>query len=522
MSSLIRHRPRRRSGSLCRAVGVAGALVGALLWVPIAAAIPATRLMTVYQFDGPLELPTYRVDDFARNGTRTPAGALAQGSSVIPCLVVRNGAVLTDHGGAPFVGFEVVVDARSATPADAARFAEVSSQRKSLQVASHVCAGDVRDVIDARRLFALDRAPRFEPPQPGSPPPVPAGRGDLDRIVREFHASAHCAAANRRLPGRRRALERAWDDFAGDNAGRWPRHGLATAEQLDYVMRTAIYEGHIDRGCSSYGACERNVIALSIRNRAVERCRAGQGCGFSGDFQGVASAVSQYNIWDELLTQTSGLTSCFLRPDLAAADPYAKLQAMYEQSAPDVERLLFGGEAGLRRVFPGNAAAELKSLRHYYHPPAMGPCFPAAERLEYISAAVASRGDARALLANTRIRVDQERGGGYAFRMARVEQKTDGDVIHLTDDYPGFVVDGRKVALQAPARCAPYGTPTGCHFERIGRRRKTPSWLTHGVPVQLTCRVESRGADCGGAALTESSAVGGVCDTRMQPIAGVP
>jgi len=36
-------------------------------------------------------------------------------------------------------------------------------------------------------------------------------------------------------------------------------------------MRTAIYEGHLDRGCNAYGACERNIIALSIRNRAQPR-----------------------------------------------------------------------------------------------------------------------------------------------------------------------------------------------------------------------------------------------------------
>ncbi|MFN8642775.1 MAG: hypothetical protein U0802_14405 [Candidatus Binatia bacterium] len=79
-------------------------------------------------------------------------------------------------------------------------------------------------------------------------------------------------------------------------------------------MRTALYEGHIGRGCSAYGACERNVIALSIRNRAVERCLAGQGCRQAGDFEGVSSAVAQYNIWDEYLTQTTGPASCTTAP----------------------------------------------------------------------------------------------------------------------------------------------------------------------------------------------------------------
>ena len=144
-------------------------------------------------------------------------------------------------------------------------------------------------------------------------------------------------------------------------------------------MRTVLYEGHLGRGCSAYGACERDVIALSIRNRALERCLGGQGCTSRGDFEGVASAVSQYNIWDEYVTQTSGLTSCFLRPDLAGNEHYARLQAMYEQSAGDVERILFGGARDLEELFPLSPLAELTAMRNYYHPPAMGKCFPEPE-----------------------------------------------------------------------------------------------------------------------------------------------
>jgi hypothetical protein len=181
-------------------------------------------------------------------------------------------------------------------------------------------------------------------------------------------------------------------------------------------MRTALYEGHLDRGCSAYGACERNIVALSIRNRG-NSCLGGQGCGYPGDFQGVSSKVSQYNIWDEFLTQISGLTSCFLREDLSGegvrstaeapldfnADYYKKIRAMYEQNVEEVERILFGDDRDLAKVFPGTPLGDLKRLRHYYHPPAMGKCFP-EPRVEYMSGAVASRGDDFALIANTRIR----------------------------------------------------------------------------------------------------------------------
>ncbi len=488
-----------------------------------ASAIPATQLMTVYQFNGPAELPYYDVGDFVRRGAKRPAGTLAQGTAVIPCLVLRNGEAVVDKSGTPFVGFEVLVDSRDPKPDSETRYKEMWEQRKSLRVANHHCPAGVRHVIDVRRLFALGKAPRFESPSSGEAE-ARIGRevrGDLDAVVRAFHGSRHCANANRDLLGRREALARAWDAFAADHAPRWPADTLTRARHLDYVMRTALYEGHIGRGCTAYGGCERNVVALSIRNRALESCQKGQGCGFPGDFQGVASKVSQYNIWDELLTQTSGLTGCFLRSDLATVSPYAKLRAMYEQTASDVERVLFGGDAGLRAVFPDNRTADLKRLRHYYHPPAMSPCFSVGKRLEYISGAVARRGKSRALLANTRIRVDQRKGRDYLFRAATIDRGAENDVVQLSDDYPGFVVDGRKVELREPTRCAPFGTPRGCRFDKVGRYRKVPPWLTRGAPLKLGCFVEARGEDCTAPSRVEMTEVGGVCDTEMQPVAGV-
>lgn len=501
----------------------AALLVSHFFALATAAAIPAAPLMSVYQFDGPASVPYYDVDRFLGGGLSSPAGTLAQGTAVIPCLVIRAGQPVTNEQGTPYVGFEVVIDARAATPASTARFAAIAKQRKGMTVANHHCEKSTAYLIDVRRLFASDKAPRFDPPRSQTNPPAdrPA-RGERDEIVRAFHASRHCETANGGLIGRRDALRQAWDAFIAANLTGWPPATLAQARNLDYVMRTVLYEGHLDRGCGAYGACERNVIALSIRNRGIERCLRGQGCRTDGDFEGVASTVSQYNIWDEYLTQTTGLTSCFLRPDLDGDDHYRRLQAMYEQSVGDVERILYGSERDLQAVFPGASPAQLTRLRHYYHPPAMGRCFADHERLEYISGAVAQRGDEFALIANTRIRVDERRDGGYLFRQAIIDEESDRDVIRLDDRYPGFVIDGRKVDLRPPSRCTPYGTPAGCRFAEVRRLRKTPSWLATGEPLQLACRVRSRGEDCTGGGTLETIEVGGVCDTRMQPVAGVP
>jgi hypothetical protein len=483
-------------------------------------AIPATPIMTVYLFDGPPSVPYYDVDRFLRDGPTSPAGSLAQGTSVIPCLVVRGGRAITDGQGTPYVGFEVVVDANDAAPEATARFNEMAKQRKEMTVANHHCPRDVRRVVDVRKLAALGKAPSFDPPLEAATT-TGSGRGELDSIVRAFHASRHCEAANRRLIGRREALARAWSSFVAENGSRWTALSLARARHLDFVMRTTLYEGHLGRGCNAYGACERNVIALSIRNRGLERCLRGQGCESPGDFEGVASTVSQYNIWDEVLTQTTGLTSCFLRPDLAGREHYGRLQTMYEQTVGDVEKILYGGDGELREVFPGNSLADLKRLRHYYHPPAMGKCFAERERLEYISGAVARRGDDLALIANTRIRVGERVGDGYFFQQAVIEDQAERDVVNVFDRYPGFVIDGRKVELRSPTSCTPYGTPRTCRFDQVGRLRKIPSWLASGDPLQISCRVRARGEDCRAEPTLETPKIGGACDTRMQPVAGV-
>ncbi|QXP87466.1 hypothetical protein [Methylococcus capsulatus] len=487
----------------------------------LALAIPATPVMTLYQFNGPLDIPYYDADAFLRNGPASPAGTLSQGSSVIPCLVLKNGQPLTDATGTPYVGFKLVVDSRTATPPSAEKFKQAVAERKTLVVANHHCDASVRHVIDVRKLYPMEKAPFFDPPREPVRRPVRPDQGELDRIVKAFHDSPQCESANGSLTGRRSALARAWDQFARANPGHWPARALEQAKQLDYVMRTALFEGHLERGCNAYGACERNVIALSIRNRGKEGCSSGQGCGAPGDFQGVASRPSQYNIWDEYLTQVTGLTACFLRQDLSQTERYAKLQAMYAQTLPDVQRILFGDDADLREIFPFVPLTDLKSLKHYYHAPAMGKCFPGHERAEYIAGAVARKGRDFALIANTRIQVEDRADGGYFFRDFLVTAKDDRDEVRIVDNYPGFVIDARKVDLKPTARCLPYGIPAGCEFGEPGRYRTTPVWLNTGRPLELRCHLEDRGENCQAPPVAKTVGVGGRCDTQMRPVAGV-
>ncbi len=499
-----------------------------------AAKIPAAPVLTLYRFNGDREVPYYSVDEFVRHGTRRRAGTLAQGSSVIPCLVIRNGRPLTDARGTPYVGFEVVVDARKATRATTDAFNEAVTRQAGRTVENHHCPSGVRHVISVRSLYPLEKEPFFDPAPPKKRPRLPKRPKTLDAIVRAFHNSPQCAKANRSLVGRRASLLEAWEQFVAEHARRWSATKLSQAMQLDIVLRTALFEGHLERGCSAYGACERNIVALSIRNRARGACRRKQGCRYEGDFVGVATEISQYNIWDEFLTQISGLTACFLREDLSDPPPlaegeqydfnavyYRKLRRMYEQNAVDVERILFGDAKALRAVFPKNAMGDLAHLRHYYHPPAMGKCFPQFKRIEYISGAAAQKRKDYALIANTRIQVGQKVGGGYRFKSFELDAQPDRDVVAIADDYPGFVIDRRKVSLRSPRRCVPYGVPRGCRFKRVERYRRTPHWIRAGKPLAVSCRVAERGAECTEKARYTIEQVGGRCDTEMQPFSGV-
>lgn len=491
--------------------------------VQLFAAIPAAPVMTLYRFNGDLNTPYYALESVLK-GRKSVSGTLSQGTSIIPCLVIRNGRPVTDSSGTPFVGFEIVVDSRIATPLSTDRFKNAVERQKALRVQNHHCDPSVKNVIDVRKLFILKKPPFFDSSKPGQlnqTVPENESQSQLDEIIRAFHSSSDCQESNRKLIGRRTALNRAWNLFIQANLSRWPKSQLERAKHLDYTLRTAIYESHLDRGCNAYGACERNIIALSIRNRGKESCSGYQGCRFPGDYQGVSSKVSQYNIWDEYLTQITGLTSCFLNPHLG--NPYYdKIRKMYKQNVSDVERILYGSDSDLGSIFESLPLGHLKSLRHYYHAPAMGKCFPDYPKVEYMSGAVARNGSDHALIANKRIQVDKKTAEGFLFREFILKEEMYHDTITIVDNYPGFIVDGRKVSLKQPKGCTPYGIPRGCRFDQVNRYRKTPPWLHAGKPFELRCTIQDFGENCLGNGTPTIVSVGGSCDTQMRPVRNVP
>lgn len=489
----------------------------------LTAAIPAAPVLTLYRANGPLNTPYYDVDRFMRTGTPARSGTLAQGTSVVPCLIVRDGKPVTNKRGRPYIGFEIVVDPKTATRRSTLKFKRAHAQRKSLKVNHHHCGQGVRYVADIRHFYDLDNAPFFDPPRRGSVPPA-KGITPVDQIVREFHASPHCDQANRKLLGRREALAKAWERFINERRGRQDPTVLEQAKHLDYGMRTALFEGQLDGGCTAYAGCARSIVALTLRNRAHEMCRQREGCRFPGDVQGVASNPSIHPTWDRYPTQVSGVTSCYLRADLAEHPYYHRLQAAYGQIVTDAETILFGERDDLAQVFPSNPLNDLLNTRHYYHAPSQDKCFPGTENLAFIRGAVARYGNSLALITDMRVQIGQRNADGFLFQELEIEARADGDRTRLNDGYRGFALDPRYVRPQPLEGCLPYGVPPLCERDTVTRHRILPEWVSKGRPLGIQCHTQDLGQSCASPAGSKrvDVEVGGDCDTRMRPIAEVP
>jgi hypothetical protein len=123
-----------------------------------------------------------------------------QGTSLIPCLMIRNGEPLTDKDRARPMSASRSWSIRARRlSASTEVFKRAVAERKELQVRNHHCAASVRNVINVRELYALEKAPFFDPPRSGGRSGSAGGASELDRLVRAFHDSSECASVNARV-----------------------------------------------------------------------------------------------------------------------------------------------------------------------------------------------------------------------------------------------------------------------------------------------------------------------------------
>ncbi len=145
----------------------------------------------------------------------------------------------------------------------------------------------------------------------------------IDRALRQFHNSI-CTASG----SGRDALLKKWEVFVASKKDKRAQQVARNAQHVDIVARTIIgeaqNEGHLfdPRKIQNLTkeifhphavSCQRDIIALSIRNRAQTKRFKEFGHRYLGDFTGAASTDSQYNAWFPHLVghMNHRITSCF-------------------------------------------------------------------------------------------------------------------------------------------------------------------------------------------------------------------
>ena len=226
-----------------------------------------------------------------------------------------------------------------------------------------------------------------------------------EKYVREFHNSK-CESLRIKNPEDSNmeleinALFKEWDQFAVQKRSARPAHAraLVLAKELDIVARTITFEGHplsmLEREkdetatpakCKTpedcpISSCEQRVVALTIRNRANHpQCKSQFGCRAVGDYFGVATKPSQFNIWMPSMTHRF-IATCFLKDGIETAPPgnadfeaYRNRARQFRFALDASGRVLYGADWGIRNARTGTP---LTSLTHYFHPRGMPGCDP--------------------------------------------------------------------------------------------------------------------------------------------------
>ena len=228
------------------------------------------------------------------------------------------------------------------------------------------------------------------------------------KFVRQFH---NTLCESRRDPRQAqtldleiKALETEWQDFIDRQKSDADRKAARLAREIDLVTRTVTFEAHplgeldgkqpedckSDVDCPVSG-CERDAIALSIRNRGLHvSCKGGKrsylGCSFKGDFAGAATLPTGYSIWLPNWAHPF-IASCFLRGGVGSGkfrnfNPetgknYLKRALAFERSLQNVAKVIYADD--LQKLFAYRESGDgpkqsLDRVLNYYHPQSMIGC----------------------------------------------------------------------------------------------------------------------------------------------------
>ncbi len=372
-------------------------------------------------------------------------------------------------------------------------------------------------------------------------------------MVRLFHETT---CNNLRMSNSTRAdLIKKWEQFifnvkakSGD-AGRLAEEAM----RVDLATRTVLYESHPSWMGQDMGQCEWDVIALTLRNRA-DLCKKHYGCRFKGDVVGVATSPSQYNIWRDGDANGTFIGSCFLRPDLRDGE-YLNLEddekaffrrrvIAFENAVKRTHQILSVSEYELRDQFdvlsydgnsdptPEMKSRGLRGLRHYFHPEAMGQCYPSHYKdTRWVTAAYVEHrytsedGTPQSnysLIRRRRVLPQSQVGDSWSFFAAEIfeERNRNREMTYAWNENTyGNGVLPASVVFKYPNdsnQCTYRGTHPECsvgetHEDHTYRKMKQ-SWFNPkhgGKSISIQCRIPKSCSE------SDCPRFNGRCDSRM-------
>lgn len=533
------------------------------------------------------ETPVYSSDGKKQIGAISPHGAL------VPCTVVKDGAPLFGPKGEILVGFteQVFEEPQASSPGHeltkiVQAFQDVANSRRQRlsklesskaryngkRVGTNDCQGTVLGSVPLSALSPNEMRVMYPPPPSTTDALVDiinkiesinkklqncdclytTDTSDLIKLLVEFHNSVYCLSSELQVGGRKKAFLKAWDIFIDAKLKSNPglKDDLRMAKEIDLAARTALYEGDHNRGCSGKGLCEKDIVLLSIRNRARTKPCSNYGCKFEGDIGGVATRESQYNIWSDFFTDITYMSSCFLRIDRHPSTPserqaqwineeqkqsYHRMVKMFQTTIQRAEEILYADDEKISASFGGVDIKNLTGLRHYYHPPAMQTCYPQFPQRQFVSEAYVRCGQNYHFIRKENIEVTGKGPDGNV--LFSILKKDDSGTSDPIDDnlkfenvFPGCILDPSRIKPPTEAsRCSLYGLPpskgkksTECAPLTTQYFRTYPKWIQGAETPEITCKqVPSKGESCNDSVQHVDATWGGSCDRQMMPALGV-
>lgn len=527
--------------------------------------IPYARAQVIYpqqkiEYVRHTKIPVYSTQDIL-NPKPEPIEYLKQNQKLLPCILIdSNKNPFKKVDGKFYLGFELLDSSHSSffqsvennhCPMWFAKMVKdsdltASTPAKSISTKRIIRPPAVKDWL-TKKMARLQKN-KFKKPE------YYTDKRPID-LSYEFH-NTQCPGVNKKVENRGNRLKQKWNQFIKEKAKVSEKAGFLAlqAKNTDLVTRTALYESNYSYGCSAKSSCEKQIIALTIYNRAQSnKCKNGNtvwGCKYKGDYSGVATKPNQYNIWFKKFPVISHLTGCFLREDLQVdnnnpaiwkdsegnineglANGYRKRIAMYKDSFAFNQNFLFNQNTSLKDYFKIHEAdnSKLSLVRFYYHPAAMPRC----EHKTYSSSAwvttsyVKKDSDNYFLLRRNRIfpndkqdiQEDQQEESSVSFYLYKTASGK------ISDIYPEGQIPSSNIDYTHGSLCTAYGVSPSCQYkEPIKSYKKMPKWLLSGTTPKISClQTTSRGLECDENFRREefTKSFGGACNTQFLPVSQI-